>query len=395
MIKSEKKLLWSLISFNSLFYVAAATFGPFIGIYYKHQGLTLTQIGLLAQVGALVALLLQPMWGITADRWNKRKQLLMTAILGAGALVLCYLLASGFYSFLFCVFLFSIFNCAIGPLGDTVVTDLAEKHKFMYSTIRMGGTVSYAIVVIIAGIFLRANPRLSFPATTVMYLLMLLTVLKLPDVYTKEKKEPHNKIKIKDILQVLKNKQILFILFFVCVFQIVIGCYGSYLGILVTELGFDNRMVGILMCISAVSEIPILLNLERIIRRFGTINVIIFAGFMLVIRIFLPSSNTIIGIILAQMLQGLTYMIMYYSTVMFMVRNLKVELHSTGQSLLSVVQAGIASIFSNVVGGYLCDHLGILRTYRLYGSLFFALLLLILVFLYFYRRHSKQKARIE
>jgi oligosaccharide:H+ symporter len=395
MMKSEKRMLWSLISYNSLFYVAAATFGPFISVYYNNKGLSITQIGLLSEVGALVALFIQPMWGITADRKNKRRQFLMTAIIGAGVFVMSYLLASGFYSFLICAFLFSIFSCAIGPLGDTVAINIAEKYEFKYSTIRMGGTISYAFVVILAGIFIKSNPRLSFPVTSCIYLLMLLTVLRLPDVYRKEKKEiQKRKVNAHDILQVVKNKKVLFILFFLCIFQIVLGCYGSYLSILVMQLGYDNRMIGILMCVSAVSEIPILLNLDRIIRRFGTINVMLFAGFILVIRIFLPSLGSITGIILAQMLQGFTYMIMYYSTVMYMIRNLKEELHSTGQSLLCLVQAGIASLFSNVIGGYLCDRLGIVRTYRLYGSLFLGALIIIVVFLCFYRRNTKQKTKI-
>lgn len=393
MMKNEKKLLWLLVSYNSLFYVAAATFGPYISVYYKDKGLTITQIGLLSEVGALVALFIQPLWGIGADKYNKRKQFLLVAITGAGMFVMSYRFATDFITFFVCVLLFSIFSSAIGPLGDTVVTDIAEKNSFKYSTIRMGGTVSYAAVVVLAGVYLRTNPKASFILTALMYLIMLFTVLRMPDVYHRTKEsQQKRKLNRNNIWKVIKNKQISFILVYLCIFQIVLGCYGGYLSLLVTQMGYDNRMIGILMCISAVSEIPILLNLDRIIRKFGTIKVMVFAGFMMVIRIFLPSMQSIEGIILAQMLQGVTYMIMYYCTVMYMVRNLELQLHSTGQSLLCLVQAGIASLFSNVVGGYLCDRLGIIITYRLYGTLFMGVLILILLF-FFYRRGKNERIK--
>ena len=85
------------------------------------------------------------------------------------------------------------------------------------------------------------------------------------------------------------------------------------------------------------------------------------------VRIWLPITGSIVGIFLGQSLQGMSYMIMYYSCVMFMNQNLPKELHGTGQSLFYMVQTGIACTFSNIVGGWLGDRIGLLETYFLYG----------------------------
>ncbi len=94
---------------------------------------------------------------------------------------------------------------------------------------------------------------------------------------------------------------------------------------------------------------------------------LLIAGAAMVVRIWLPLTGSIVGIFLGQTLQGMTYMIMYYSCVMFMNQNLSKELHGTGQSLFYMVQSGIASTFSNIVGGWLGGRIGLRQTYFLYG----------------------------
>ncbi len=87
----------------------------------------------------------------------------------------------------------------------------------------------------------------------------------------------------------------------------------------------------------------------------------------MVVRIWLPLTGSLAGLFLGQTLQGMTYMIMYYSCVMFMNQNLSKELHGTGQSLFYMVQGGVACTFSNIVGGWLGDAIGLQKTYFFYG----------------------------
>lgn len=389
--KDRKHLLLVLISFNSLFYVAGATFGPYINVYYRNHGLSIMQIGILTTCGTMIALVMQPVWGVLADRRRKRVQILRLAVACTALAVLSYYLAGNFWGFLLCASIYTAFNCAIGPLGDTIVIESACKNGFPYSRIRMGGTVSYTVVVVFAGIYLKKHPSASFGLTACVLLAMFLVTCLMKDVYGVADRRRENDIHIS---VVLKRKGILFVLFFCCVFQIVLGCYNTFLSIFVTDLGYGNNMIGILSCISAASEIPVLLVIDRFLRKYKTEYLMLLAGFMMVVRIMLPVvGGSIVSVMAAQTLQGMTYMIMYYCTVMYMNNHLSQEMHGIGQALLYVMQTGIASFFSNALGGYLGERMGIIGIYELYGKVFLVIVTGCSVFVFLYHRIRVSKAR--
>lgn len=383
--KKRTRLFWTLFSFNALSYVPGATFGAYIGVYYKSQGLDVFQIGLLSAAGTIIALFMQPFWGTISDRRGRYVQILRLALCGSAAGVLFYYGASAFWMFLICVGFYSVFNCAIGPIGDAVVVNAAYKNDFPFSSIRMGGTLAYAVVVILAGMFLKSHPSASFGITAAAWAAMLCMTFRLPGDVRRQRLER----KASPWL-IFRNKKILFILGYACTFQIVLGLYNSFLGIMVTDMGYDNATIGKLMCVSALSEVPVLLVINRLSKKIRTEYLLLLAGLFMTLRAWLPLTGSIAGIFAGQALQGLTYMIMYYTCVTFMNENLPEELHGTGQSLFYMVQSGLACMFSNVVGGFLGTRIGLSKAYFLYGLILLAVTLVSGGFLTIYFRRKKQ-----
>ena len=365
--KKTIRIFWTLFAFNALFYIPGATFGAYIGVYYRSRGMDVSQIGLLSAIGPLLALVMQPLWGVVSDRKGRHMTVLRLALVGSAAGVLCYYRADTFALFAVCVLIYSFFNCAVGP---------------------MGGTLAYAVVVIFAGMYLKTNPTASFGITAAAWAIMLVITR-----FMNGEVKTHKCEKQAGILTVLKNKKILFVLFYACVFQIVLGCYGSFLGLVVTDMGYDNAVIGRLMCVSALGEIPVLLCIGYLSRKIRIEYLLLIAGAAMTVRIWLPLTGSIAGIFLGQSLQGVTYMIMYYSCVMFMNENLSKELHGTGQSLFYMVQTGLACTFSNIVGGWLGGKIGLLKTYFLYGLilLFVTVLCAFVLRSHFHKKKQEQK----
>ncbi len=363
---SEKKavrIFWILFTFNALYYIPGATFGAYIGVYYRSQGMSVSQIGMLSAIGPMLALVMQPLWGILSDRTGRHMSVLRFALLGSMGAVLCYYGAHTFPMFAACVFLYSLFNCAIGPIGDSLVVDMAMEHGLQFSSIRLGGTLAYSVVVIFAGMYLKKDPTASFKITSLAWGAMFCITFLLNG----GRRSGGGKKEKVNVWSIFRSRKIVFILFYACIFQIVLGCYGSFLGLVVTDMGYDNGTIGRLMCVSALSEVPVLLGIRYLSRKVRIEYLLLIAGGVMSVRIWLPLTGSIAGIFLGQSLQGMSYMIMYYSCVMFMNQNLPKELHGTGQSLFYMVQTGIACTFSNIVGGWLGDRIGLLETYFLYG----------------------------
>lgn len=376
---------WMLFGFNALYYIPGATFSAYISVYYQSKGMSVSQIGLLSAMGPLLALVMQPAWGMLSDRTGKHMAVLRIALLGAAGGVLCYYRADTFWLFAACILIYGLFNCAIGPIGDAVVLDMARENDLEFSRIRMGGTLAYALVVVFAGVFLRDHPTASFGITAAAWgTMFLLTWFMRGDVkkYKTEKKA--------GVLSCFQNRKILFVLAYACIFQIVLGCYGSFIGVVVTDMGYDNAMIGRLMCVSALSELPVLLCIRFLMRKVKIEYLLLTAGAAMTVRIWLPLTGSIAFIFLGQALQGMTYMIMYYGCVMFMDQNFPREHRGTGQSLFYMVQSGIASTFSNIAGGWLGERIGLTRTYFWYGLILLAVTAACGVVMY---SHSRQGAK--
>ena len=58
--KKTIRIFWTLFAFNAFFYVPGATFGAYIGVYYRSRGMDVSQIGLLSAIGPLLALITAP-----------------------------------------------------------------------------------------------------------------------------------------------------------------------------------------------------------------------------------------------------------------------------------------------------------------------------------------------
>ncbi len=77
--KKTIRIFWTLFAFNALFYIPGATFGAYIGVYYRSRGMDVSQIGLLSAIGPLLALVMQPLWGVVSDRKGRHMTVLRLA----------------------------------------------------------------------------------------------------------------------------------------------------------------------------------------------------------------------------------------------------------------------------------------------------------------------------
>lgn len=366
-----------LVFFNALVYISNATFTPYITTYYKSRGITVAEIGILTAIGPLVALFLQPMWGILADRTGKHLWFLRVAAAGSMLSVLFFYRAASYPEFAAVMALYSFFSIVIAPLGDAVAVGYVQEHGYRFSIVRMGGTVGYAIVVGIAGTYINRNPSLSFGLTAAVFALVLLSTFAMPGGRRKEER-PKDRSAIRKIL---RNKKVRFVFFYAFLFQTALGFYSSFFSVFVVDQGYDNGTIGMLMCISASSEIPVLLLIDRVMKRFRLESMLMFSGFLMVVRMLLPLVPGLFFLALSQMLGGLTYMVTYYCTVMFINENLGEKLRGTGMSLLCMVQTGLASLFSNILGGCLGQAFGLRMTFLLYAAALLAAMLLCVPFL--------------
>lgn len=368
-----KRSAWlRLFLINVSFWVACGSCAPFISAYYKRIGLSFTQIGVLLAIGPIFAIFIQPLWAMLSDRTGKRKLLLiLLALCTAGAYLLYYLGAS-FAVCLLAVLVVSLFSLALLPLCDALVIDRANAYGFPFARIRIGGTLGYAAMVFGAGMFLEKFDGAQFAVASVTYLLFAGAVMLLPQGGAREEAAPARreatlareeaalarKKAVPARESIFDTSEILFVLALALIESLGLGFCGSFMGSYAVELGFGSSLIGVLSCISALSEVPILLFAGKLVDRFGEIPLLIFSGVMMSLRLCLTGMGLVPAMISAQFLQSVTYMTTYICCTQYISKHVRAGKMSQGQSALAIVQSGLAAVASNLFGGMLVDAVG-------------------------------------
>ena len=368
-----------LFLINVSFWVACGSCAPFLSAYYKRIGLSFTQIGVLLAIGPIFAIFIQPLWAMLSDRTGKRKLLLILLALCTAGAYLLYYLGTSFAVCLLAVLVVSLFSLALLPLCDALVIDRANAYGFPFARIRIGGTLGYAVMVFGAGMFLEKFDGAQFAVASVAYLLFACAVMLLPQGRVRKEaapawketaparkkavpawKEavPARKKAVPARESIFDTSEILFVLALALIESLGLGFCGSFTGSYAVELGFGSSLIGVLSCISALSEVPILLFAGKLMDRFGEIPLLIFSGIMMSLRLCLTGMGLVPAMISAQLLQSVTYMTTYICCTQYISKHVRAGKMSQGQSALAIVQSGLAAVASNLFGGMLVDAVG-------------------------------------
>lgn len=368
-LKSGKKSFLYLYLISTVTYSAFALIGPFLGAYYRLHDLTGTQIGILSCITCLFSFLVQPLWAARADRTGRAKTYVCIIALGAGISVLSYCFMHRFGGFVIATTLYALFYTSVSPMIDTISMRECRNRGHQFSLVRLGGTISYAVIALIIGQFIQKQPVLSFVLGSAAYFVLFILLGRLPESENHQPQPEKRKRRfIGRISEIFTDRSIYFVLILAFIFQLGFGFLFSFLSVYVTDLGYGQSLIGILQCISAATEIPILLIIHRMERKFGSLPLIAFAACLMGVRLLLCAQGSVPMLIFAMLLQGPSYMVLYYCSSMFIQSHVFKGKASEGQSVLYLVQSGAASIISNLFGGMIVDALGFTRTFTVVGT---------------------------
>lgn len=393
--KKNTHIRWlQLFRTNVAFWVAAGILSPFLPAYYKSIGLTSTQIGVLFAISPVCAICIQPVWAYLSDKTGKRQLILGILAVCSAFASLLYYTGETFISCLMATVVMAMFSSALLPLCDAIVIERAEVYECNFATIRIGGTLGYALVVVLAGMLLERQPGIQFALGCAGYLFFALAVWRIPMDSSAEKPAVLQTSEASgDVKGIFVDREIFFVLLFAFVMSIGLGFCGSFTGVYAIELGHSQKMIGILSCISALSEVPVLLFARKLTQRFGEITLLGISSVMISLRLFLIGQGLVPAMIGGQLLQGITYMTTYYCCTSYISTHVKPGRISQGQSVLTMIQSGLASVSGNLVGGWLVDSVGTKKAFMTMAAvvLFVSMVVVVVFLMYNHRKeHRKQ-----
>ncbi len=333
-----------------LFYSGQSIYNTYLNLYLSEVGLDYSEIGFIISFSTVFLLIAQMFWAMVSDRVeNKARVLSLLLIMTAGISLLFYS-GTSFFVMLVVTTLFSLFFNPIVPLLDNYSIEYVDlRKKFDYGHLRMGGTLGYCLTVLFIGFFLKDSYKPVFMMVATFMAVAFLCSILLPAIkgYGKDESKEKRKAAYRDLL---KNKVLIGLICFNLVFSMGLNFFYSFYPIYFTSIGGDSSLVGTMMFLCAVTEIPSLMIVGKLKRRFGTRNILVVAGVITAIRwllLFIISNPSVA--IFVNLLHGPSYTIFNYSLITFIGEHVPKELRATGQSL-SVL---ISTIGSKVIFGYI------------------------------------------
>jgi PPP family 3-phenylpropionic acid transporter len=364
-------------SFYFFYFAAVATLLPYLVLYYGELGLTGRQIGVLTALPPLITLVSAPLWTGVADSTHRHRLVLSVALLSSIIAILAVSTVSSFWALLLLVVLFAFAITPANPLADSATMTMLAEEQEMYGRVRLGGSFGWGIASFIAGIVIqRSGLHSSFSMFAFLMFITLLVGLKL--VFPRA----ISKVSVQHGIRSLLGKP-RWVLFLAMAFVGGIGLatVNTYLLYYMSELGSTKTLMGIGMVIATIAEIPVLFFSNRLIKRFRAYGLLVLGLAVTGLRLLLFSAVSMpVGIIVVQLLQGLTYPAIWVAGVTYANENAPAGMSATAQGLFGSVLMGFGAATGNFFGGLLIDAYSVRFMYLFFGiAVLSSLILLSLV----------------
>lgn len=334
------------------FFSAIAAFNPFVAMFYRSQGFTGLQVGMLVAMPAIGLAMSGPFWGTIMDQLGIHRKVLRAALVLCSIFALVVARMHDFAQMFVFVTALSFSQVPLRALLDSYAVAVSERVRTTFGSIRSWGAIGYFISVLVLGQLMGDDvSNLFLYAYALFMILTLAFMIRLPDL------SPRQPMQYASGLQDLLGNRALLLLLLVA-FLLAVGYAVIYvaLGIHIVALGGTTDLVGVAFAVGAAAELPAFLFGGKIIRKFGERRVILVAIIFYGIRFALIGAITDPAWILpVQVLHMLSFAAFLVASVPLAHKIVFGEHPATTQSLLTTTSFGFGNIVGSVGGGWLLD----------------------------------------
>ena len=338
---------------------------PYLALYFSNDAfqLSASEIGTIVAVGPVLSIVLQPIWGMAADRFGRPKRLLLVALLAAGLLTVSYLLTSIYLFLLLISSLWALFQCAHIPLVDTLAIEFSKRKSVDYGALRLFGSAGFALAVFILGqVTEQGSLGAIFYASGTALVLGFLVLIGIEETPVSTVEREHIPLKA-----LFSNKRFLL---FLAGGSLVFGpifANNYYFGSYVTIRGESTALVGTLFFVAVLCEIPFMRIATRVMMRFGPIPVLVFISVLSALRTgILALEPPIFTLWILAALQGFIIGLLIPVALDYVRSLVPPSTVATAVSTYMATTTGLATALFNLMSGIVLDQWTIYAVFWVY-----------------------------
>lgn len=359
----------SLIPLKTLFvsfHASNTILISFLPLYLHYRGLNGTEIGWVLAVESCASLLAQPIWGYLSDKFKTVRKILFICVIGLLIGSSIFFQMDTLSTILITGAAFYFFATPIGALSDSLAQRRADELNISFGSIRMWGSVGFAISALIVGRILdQFGVQYMIWPYLFFGLVILFVLIPMKDV--KVESEP---VKLKDVRKIFTNKPFLIFLVVIVFITITHRMNDYYIALYIAELGGSESLVGLAWFMGVISEAAVFALAGFWFKKYRTLIFIIAAAILYTIRWFLYAYvDDPMHVIALQFMHGLTFGVFYTAAFEYVTRLIPSLLQSTGHLIFFSVYFGLSGIIGSLAGGPIIELFGGSTMYLFMGSL--------------------------
>lgn len=371
--RAKRILTMQLAGANFSYYIANAAAVGYLAVYLNSQGYSASQIGTIAAINSALGIFAAPLWGMLADRWRSVvKVIVLCAIAGAllyGSVPLLDSIHIGAFPIALAIIPMAFFfRMPVMSLSQSVFLDKSERTGINFGLLRAAGSLAFALGSIALGFIVpRTGVWITFYIAAVFAVPTIVLIIRATKGDRVEKK-PAIPLREMHFGELFKNWRLMsfFLLsIFAC---IALNCNSTFWPKLLESIGEDGAKVGLVNGTKAFVEIPFMVMIPFLRKRFKLENILIvsFALFAAesVVYVFATSFWQVMAA--AIVCDGAGAGLYYAASATFVFSLAPERLSSTAQAMLSAV-GSITGVVGSLIGGFFIDAFGV-QSFYIFGA---------------------------
>ena len=325
--------------FMFAYYGYVGVFSPYATLFFAHQGMSPSQIGVLMSMMQVMRIFGPAGWGWLADVSQRRVLVLRATAIGALCACSGLLFGQGFAWYFAVMVVLNTFTSAQGPLSEALMLSRMGGDLTHYGRLRLWGSVGFIAAVSIAGELLDRFGIGNVPWVG----LALLAIVLCASLAMREAPQAAPVKDAPSVTQLMRRPEV--IAFFTSTFLMIAAHASIYVfySLYLSGLGYSNSVIGLMWSLGVVAEIVFFYYQAPLFRRFG-VRVLMLGCLLAAAARFLLigfGAESLALLMLAQVLHAATFGTHHSASVAMLQRWFSGPLQSQGQALYTSISYGL------------------------------------------------------
>lgn len=336
---------------------------PYFPVWLNARGLSPGEIGIILSAPLAVRVFFTPVIAFCADRIGNHRLMLILLAWGTFIGLLSLIPAQGFWVILGIAILAALFWTSIMPVTEAVAMDGVRSRGHDYGRIRLWGSLTFIAASFSGGIALQA-----YGAQSALWLMIasaasiILAAHLLPRPRGKGRLKAATSvppIRVKNAVALIRSPLFLLFLLATGLVQSSHAVYYAFGTLHWQSLNISAGIIGALWAVGVIAEILLFMFSSRVVRSFGTVNLIGLAAIASVLRWTITAFSPPLWLLFpVQALHALTFGAAHLGAVHFISDAVPEKTSGTAQGLYAACSSGIAMGGAILASGPLYAALG-------------------------------------